>query len=176
MRGFSWSAIATLAVFSIASVPAKAHTTVLENGFFFITAPTVYDDLYIGVGAIVLLDTGVVIHGELEVAGGAWVSATGIIVKGEVECDGAAIVDIEHSTISGDVEIKHTGGASVLELLPSIFVFDNSIGGNLSVKNNNVNSINILNNRIRGKLQLSRNVAKIFNESGNVTHVKKAGK
>ncbi len=76
----------------------------------------------------------------------------------------------------GNVEVKHTGGEPVLGLLPTIFVFDNDIGGNLEVKNNNVNSINIFDNKIHGNLKLNRNVFNFGTISNNLTDVKKTHK
>ena len=110
MRKVLAIALSLFSVLALGSTPAKAHTTVFENGLFFITEPTVFDDIYIGVGAIVLLDGDILVTGDIEVTGGAWLSASGIVVEGEIEFEGAAIVDLEHSLVCGNVEVTHTGG------------------------------------------------------------------
>jgi hypothetical protein len=175
MRGILAIALSAFSVLAIGSAQARADTTVFENGIFFVTDPTVLDDVYIGVGAVVFLD-GILVTGDIEVTDGAWLSASGILVEGKIEFDGAAIVDLEHSVVCGSVEITHTGGAPVFGLLPSISVFDNSIGGNLKVKKNNVNSISISDNKIGGNLELSRNVSNFSFYSNKLTHVKKSCK
>ncbi len=164
------------AVLAYGKSPSKSETTVFENGFFFITEPTVFDNIYIGVGAIVLLNADILVTGDIEVTGGAWLSASGLTVLGDVEFEGAAIADLEHSTVFGDVEVTHTGGEAVLGLLPTIFVIDNWIGRDLEVRNNNVRSINVIDNRIHGKLELRNNVADFSTISNNLTHVKKPKK
>ena len=169
-------ALSALAFLAIGYSPAKAETTVFEDGFFFITGPAVFDDIYVGAGAIVGLSDDILVTGDIEVSGGAWFSASNITVLGEVEFEGAAIAEIGNSEVHGDVEVTHTGGEAVLGLLPTIFVFDNSIGGDLEVKNNNVNSINIFDNVIGGKFELKRNTSNFSNISNNVTRAKKSCK
>ena len=149
----------------------RADTTIFENGFFFISAPEVFDDVVVGEGAIVAFTDGVIIEGDLEVVDGGFVSANDTLIEGNVKANGAAIVDLLRATVDGNVQIKKTGGDPVLGLLPLISIINSDIGGNVSITNNNVNGITVTGNDIGGKLEVRRNQANSITVSGNRTNL-----
>lgn len=172
MRRFLTATLSLFSVMAIFSATANAHTTVFENGFFFITEPTVFDDIYVGEGAIVALVGDILVTGDIEVECDAWLSTSGIVVEGDIEFEGATIVELGNTTVGGDVEVTHTGGEPILSLLPLVSLFNNTICGNVKASNNNVNSITITGNKIGGKLQVRKNVANFTNIANNTTGLK----
>lgn len=171
MLKFSNLTLAITLAFITCVSTLRADTTVFENGFYFIDTPTEFDNVIVGEGATVALLDGVVITGNLKVIDGGFVSANNCLIEGDVKGNGAAIVDLFGVTVGGDVEIKRTGGAAVLGLLPLISIISSDIDGDVKVTNNNVNSITINNNLIGGSLQVRSNRSNSTSVSGNTTNL-----
>jgi hypothetical protein len=178
MRSIMSMALSVFCLFSVVCGPAKAETTVFESGFFFITESQVpvFDDIYVGQGAVVALIGNILVTGDIEVAEGAWLSTSGIAVLGDVEFDGATIVDLSNTRVGGDVKVSNTDGAPIFGLLPLVSLMSNTIDGHLKVTDNNVNSISITNNVVGKNIQIRRNVALITNIGNNTSHAKNGSK
>ncbi len=160
-------AMSVMLVLGACAARLQADTTVFENGFYFISEPTEFEDVVVGEGAIVAFLGGVVITGDLEVVDGGFVSANDCVIEGDVKADRAAIVDLLRVDVGGDVQIKRTGGQAVLGLLPAISIIQSDIYGDVKITNNRVNSITVTENLIGGKLQIQNNRSTFTNISNN---------
>ena len=110
--------------------------------------PIMVDNLLVSQGHTCTL-VGTRVQGNVKVEAGATLNASGINVKGSLQVKGAASVNVTDSTVSGSVQVEESGsarldssqihgGAQFVKNTGSLTISNNTIGGNLQCKENDL--------------------------------------
>ena len=154
--------VAVVLFLSLLAKPVFADTFICENGLFFLGSSDIVDNVLIRNGGALLIDGGVV-AGDIEIEQGGVLAASSALIGGDVEADRASVVDLSNCQIDGEVELKRTSGSANVSgfvFPPSVDIFFCKVAKSVEVTRSDVNSLNVFNNTIGGKLKMSRNRSK----------------
>ena len=97
----------------------------------------------------------VLVTGNIQIESGAVFTTNGITVLGNIISDGASTISVAGININGNIQIENSDTDSIMSII------NNEVGGNVLIKNNEVNgkNINFFRNTINGNVEFSENAS-----------------
>jgi len=97
----------------------------------------------------------VLVTGNIQIESGAVFTTNGITVLGNIISDGASTISVAGININGNIQIENSDTDSIMSII------NNEVGGNVLIKNNDVNgkNINFFRNTINGNVEFSENAS-----------------